>query len=165
VTIVTNVELEHVDVLGKTRRAIAEEKVGILKPGAVLVTTLGPLDDAGCVLQRAAGRMGCRVRRPDASLQGTLEQINVALAGMVLDHLGSVESTKRLDAWLLSEQTIRTARLPGRIERFWYGLHVPGGLSASPLPVVLDGAHVPFNLQAVLDDLKREQVIGSLPRR
>jgi dihydrofolate synthase/folylpolyglutamate synthase len=165
VTIVTNVELEHVDVLGKTRRAIAEEKVGILKPGAVLVTTLGPLDDAGCVLQRAADRMGCRVRRPDASLHGTLEQINVALAGMVLDHLGSVESTKRLDAWLLSEQTIRTARLPGRIERFWYGLHVPGGLSASPLPVVLDGAHVPFNLQAVLDDLKREQVIGSLPRR
>ena len=43
IAVVTNIELEHTEILGKTRAAIAGEKVGILKPGAVLITTL----DAG----------------------------------------------------------------------------------------------------------------------
>ena len=44
--------------LGKTRAAIAGEKVGILKQGAVLVTTLPPGDEAGRVLQARADALG-----------------------------------------------------------------------------------------------------------
>ncbi len=77
---------------------------------------------------------------------------------MVLDHLGAVERTKRLGAGLLLEQTIRTARLPGGTERFWYRPHISGSLSASTLLVVVDGAHVPLTSGAVLDDLKRGAV-------
>ena len=43
IAVVTNIALEHTEILGNTRAAIAGEKVGILKPGAVLITTL----DAG----------------------------------------------------------------------------------------------------------------------
>ena len=47
IAIVTNIELEHTEILGNTRAAIAGEKVGILKPGAVLITTLDADDEAG----------------------------------------------------------------------------------------------------------------------
>ena len=49
IAVVTNIGLEHTEILGATRAAIAGEKVGILKPGAVLV------DDAR---SRRRGRPG-----------------------------------------------------------------------------------------------------------
>src|SRR5207244_2781840 len=42
VAIVTNIELDHTDVLGPTRADIAVEKAGIVKPGSTLV--LGETD-------------------------------------------------------------------------------------------------------------------------
>jgi dihydrofolate synthase/folylpolyglutamate synthase len=42
VAVVTNIELDHVEYLGPTRAGIAEEKAGIVKPGATLV--LGETD-------------------------------------------------------------------------------------------------------------------------
>ena len=63
IAIVTNIALEHTEILGHTRAAIAGEKVGILKPGAVLVTTLEPDDEAGHVLQTRAAELGARVKR------------------------------------------------------------------------------------------------------
>jgi dihydrofolate synthase / folylpolyglutamate synthase len=44
VAVVTNVEVDHVEYLGSTRREIAEEKAGIVKPGSTLV--LGETDPA-----------------------------------------------------------------------------------------------------------------------
>jgi dihydrofolate synthase/folylpolyglutamate synthase len=42
IAVVTNVEVDHVEYLGPTRRDIAEDKAGIVKPGAILV--LGETD-------------------------------------------------------------------------------------------------------------------------
>jgi dihydrofolate synthase/folylpolyglutamate synthase len=42
IAVVTNVEIDHVEYLGPTRRDIAEDKAGIIKPGAILV--LGETD-------------------------------------------------------------------------------------------------------------------------
>jgi dihydrofolate synthase / folylpolyglutamate synthase len=44
VAVITNVQLDHTEVAGSTRAAIAEEKAGIIKPGATLV--LGERDPA-----------------------------------------------------------------------------------------------------------------------
>ena len=63
VAVITNVELEHTEVLGKTREAIAREKAGILKPGATVVTTLEADDEAGRVVRAIAEERGCRVVR------------------------------------------------------------------------------------------------------
>jgi dihydrofolate synthase/folylpolyglutamate synthase len=197
VAIVTNIELEHTEILGNSRPAIAGEKVGILKPGAVLVTTLGPDDDAGRVLKARADALACPIirtrfdpaaasvdaianrvpgdrvaslsERPSVnavddhvaalgergySPAATIEEINVALAGAALDQLGlgrvrarSAAAGKMVGAWLLDAETRAAARLPGRMERF--------DIDVGPrrLPVVLDGAHVPFNVRAVLRDL------------
>ena len=88
IAVVTNIGLEHTEILGRTRAAIAGEKVGILKSGAVLVTTLDRDDEAGRVVQARADELGCPIvrapRRPDA----TIEETNVALASAVLDQLG-----------------------------------------------------------------------------
>ena len=85
VAVVTNIGLEHTEILGNTRAAIAGEKVGILKPGAVLVTPLDANDEAGRVLEARAELLGAPVIRPPLPASATIEGSNVALAGAVLD--------------------------------------------------------------------------------
>jgi dihydrofolate synthase / folylpolyglutamate synthase len=151
IAVVTNIALEHTEILGHTRAAIAGEKVGILKPRAVLVTTLGADDEAGRVLQTRADELGARVKRTRLDASAPIEQINLALAAAVLGELRrkgvSGRSGAPVGAALLDGDTRLAARLPGRMERF--------DLAIGPrcLPVVMDGAHVPFNIGAVLRDL------------
>jgi dihydrofolate synthase / folylpolyglutamate synthase len=151
IAVVTNIALEHTEILGHTRAAIAGEKVGILKPGAVLVTTLDAEDEAGQVLQARADELGSRVKRTRADASAPIEQINLALAAAVLGELRrkgvSGRSGEPISATLLDGATRAAARLPGRLERFDVEI-APGRL-----PVIMDGAHVPFNIGAVLRDL------------
>ncbi len=149
----TNIGLEHTEILGSTRAAIAGEKAGILKSGAILATTLAADDEAGRVAHAQARALGCDVVVSDTGEAATIEERNVALAGAVLDALGRKGVTTRSGAAagadLLDAGTRARARLVGRMERF----RLEGG--ARPLHVVLDGAHVPFNIAAVLRDLAR----------
>ena len=151
IAVVTNIALEHTEILGHTRAAIAGEKVGILKPGAMLVTTLGADDEAGRVLQARAGELGARVKRTRVAASAPIDAINLALAAAVLGELRrkgvSGRSGEPVGAALLDEHTRLAARLPGRMERF----DLEAG--SKRLPVVMDGAHVPFNVRAVLRDL------------
>jgi dihydrofolate synthase / folylpolyglutamate synthase len=151
IAIVTNIALEHTEILGATRAAIAGEKVGILKPGAVLVTTLEADDEAGRVLQARANTLGARVKRTRLDASAPIEQVNFALAAAVLGELRrkgvSGRSGEPVGAMLLDGDTRAAARLPGRMERF--DVEIEG----RNLPVVMDGAHVPFNIGAVLRDL------------
>jgi dihydrofolate synthase/folylpolyglutamate synthase len=151
IAIVTNIALEHTEILGHTRSAIAGEKVGILKPGAVLVTTLGADDEAGRVVQARADELGSRVKRTRLDASAPIDQINLALAAAVLGELRrkgvSGRSGDPVGASLLDGPTRDAARLPGRMER------VDVEVGPGRLPVVMDGAHVPFNIGAVLRDL------------
>jgi dihydrofolate synthase / folylpolyglutamate synthase len=155
IAVITNIGLEHTEILGKTRAAIAREKAGILKGGAVLITPLDANDEAGRVLQARADELGSPLLRPRLAAAATIEETNVTLAGAVLDRLGAsgvraaALGDAAVGAWLLDPETRVAARLPGRMER----LDIEVG--SSRLPVVLDGAHVPFNLEAVLSDLAR----------
>ena len=151
IALVTNIALEHTEILGHTRAAIAGEKVGILKPGAVLITTLAEDDEAGRVLQARAGELGARVKRTRLGVSAPIDEINFALAAAALGELRrkgvSGRSGEPVGAALLDEHTRLAARLPGRMERF----DLEAG--SKRLPVVMDGAHVPFNIAAVLRDL------------
>jgi dihydrofolate synthase / folylpolyglutamate synthase len=151
IAVVTNIALEHTEILGHTRGAIAGEKVGILKPGAVLITTLDADDEAGRVVQTRAGELGARVKRTRLGASAPIEQINFALAAAVLGELRrkglSGRSGEPVGAALLDSDTRLAARLPGRMERF------DVEIGPRRLPVVMDGAHVPFNIGAVLRDL------------
>ena len=151
IAVVTNIALEHTEILGHTRAAIAGEKVGILKPGAVLITTLDADDEAGRVVQARADELGARVKRTRLDASSPIEQVNFALAAAVLGELRrkgvSGRSGEPVGAALLDADTRLAARLPGRMERF------DVEIGPRRLPVVMDGAHVPFNIGAVLRDL------------
>src|SRR4051812_29702342 len=158
VAVVTNVELDHVDILGDTRLAIAGEKAGIVKPGATLV--LGETDPelvpvfrdtpAGAVWVRDAD-FGCEVndlavggrlldlwtpgaRYPDVflPLHGAHQGANAAAA------LAAAEAffDAPLDPAVVAEG-FATVDNPGRMEV----------LGRHPL-VVLDGAHNPAGAAA-----------------
>ena len=132
---ITSIDLEHTDVLGGTRAAIAGEKAGIMKPGVPCVTGVERGSEAGEVIAARARVLGCPLTWAPSG--GTLGERNLALARALLDVLGA--SSSRLD-----DPAVRaSATLPGRLERAWAGA----------VPVVLDGAHVPSSLTAVLEDL------------
>lgn len=150
VSVITGVELEHTNVLGTTRAAIAGEKAGIVKPGRPLVTALAEEDEAGAVAARIAREVGAEVLRPDWLAGGTrpsIEARNRALAGLVLDALGRAGHRGRdgrpLSAALLPEPGSAAARLPARGERFDLG----------GVPLVLDGAHTPGSAADLFSDL------------
>ena len=154
VAVLTNVGLEHTAVLGTTHAAIAHQKVGILKPGATLVTGVAPDSEAGTVVRAEAEALGCPiVFCPSPGPGLTIADSNAGLAQAVLDEIGRRGVAIRwpdlppgpVAGWLLDGPTRDAARLPGRMERF----DLPGSV-----PVILDGAHVPFNLEAVLADLE-----------
>ena len=157
VAVVTNIGLEHTEVLGATRALIAGEKAGILKPGASLVTTLPPDDEAGRVVHARAAALGCEIALSEAGAGATIEETNAALAETVLGVMGRrgarTPSGAPVGPGLLDPEARARARLVGRMERFELG-------GARPLPVVLDGAHVPFNIAAVLSDLARDPALA-----
>ncbi|WP_156923664.1 glutamate ligase domain-containing protein [Burkholderia sp. WSM2232] len=80
---------------------------------------------------------------------GRIEHINTRMEGAVLDYLGQPAvfsfASLPVDARLIHPRVPAAAGLPGRTERFH--LCASGGQPAS---VVMDGAHFPFDLEAVL---------------
>jgi dihydrofolate synthase/folylpolyglutamate synthase len=165
VCVLTNVELEHTAVLGTSHSAIAFQKVGILKRGATMITGVAPDSAAGEIVSAEAQKVGCPVVFCLPQPGDTIAEINTRLAQNVLDEVGrrSVSaqdpqfSQRPIGGWLLDEETQWRACLPGRMEGF--ELPVSGGITglrdSKRIPVILDGAHVPFNLAAVLRDLHR----------
>src|SRR5271165_6436023 len=101
IAVVTNIGLEHTEILGPTRAAIAGEKIGILKPGAVLVTSLAANDEAGRVLDARAGELRSSIVRVKISPDATIEETNVALAGVVLDELGRRKTVRDVSGKLV----------------------------------------------------------------
>ena len=159
VAVVTNVSLDHQEVIGPTRADIAKEKAGIVKPGSTLV--LGETDpelvphflaveamevwrrddDFGCVRnQLALGGRLLELRTPGASyddvvlpVHGAHQGDNAAIA------LAAAEAFfgSALDRTVVDE-AFAAVRLPGRLEI----------VGRQPL-VVLDGAHNPSGARAL----------------
>ncbi len=147
VTVLTNVGLEHTRWLGPTLRHIAEEKLAVVRPGGALVLGEGLAEPALEVAERIAGERGAEIVRPaplaaDLRLRspGAFQRRNFALArasaAAYLDRIGRS----------LQERAVLAAaaetHIPGRLQRV--GEHPP---------TVLDGAHNPAAVQALLETL------------
>lgn len=161
VCVVTNIDLEHTQVLGPTRAAIAREKGGIVKAGSTLVTGVfhdpaaGTDDDAAGVLDSIASGLGVPVLRPARRAERLLDR-NLDLARLALDELmrRGVRGADRelLSGALLTPDALEAAQLGGRQEL----------RRAGRVPVLLDGAHVASSIQAVLREAAEDP---RLPRR
>jgi dihydrofolate synthase/folylpolyglutamate synthase len=113
VQVLTNVGLEHTEVLGTTREAIAAEKLAVVQPGAVVV--VGEAEWEGLALQNGAGQV---VVAGHSNLALALAAAEAFLGRPVDGHVD--------------------VRLPGRLERvsedpleIWDGAHNLAGLGYS----------------------------------
>ena len=163
VTVVTNVSLDHTDVLGRTVEQIAWNKAGIIKPGVPCIT--GASDEAQRVLRQEAQETGVplidarsAVLTHSASLHGQRVDLRVAgtaYQGLELSLLGrhqaqnatvvleTLEAARRQGLPLSDEairEGLRSARWPGRFE-VWD--------ADASVPVVLDCAHNEASMAAL----------------
>ncbi len=169
VAVLTNVGLDHVDVLGHTVEEIASDKVGILKPGGHAITGVTQpsvqrivtdrAEKAGIPLWRLGKEIALTVHQVDASgsrfdvtlptvtyrdlsigLLGRHQTMNAALAVAAAAALGG-------RGYPVREEALRTAlrdcRIPGRMEV------IPGNPT-----VVLDGAHNPQKMAALVEAIQ-----------
>lgn len=164
VSVLTNVELDHTDLLGNTIEQIAWEKVGIARRDVPLVTgECKP--EALQVIERECVAVGAplirareRARRTDFTWEYQEFQIEPGqklrlklLGGYQQENLNIVlEALEVLrNSLVISADTMRTglemARWPGRFE----------AVQREPFVIVLDGAHNPHAIRALRDDLWR----------
>lgn len=155
VTALTPIDFDHQEYLGHTLAAIASEKAGIIKPGVPVISS-AQQPEALAVIEAVAGQVSLEGRdfgvRPEADgslsfwtktdtltglqlpLKGPHQLQNLAVALACLEQLTDFPLTpKELRAG------VKAARWPGRLEEF------PGEPA-----VVLDGAHNPAGVQALL---------------
>ena len=181
-SVVTSIGFDHTVTLGNTLAEIAWHKAGIIKPGAAAVTgvtgaeALAPIvaeaARAGTTLDQIApsksfevlgtGPDGTRWREIGSGQEwpaapGGFQAANAALAVAAVRRLvdaGFSVSDAAIAAGLTS------ARLPGRVER------MPAGIGCGPQPrVMLDGAHNPQKIGALVEDLDSVLPRGDSGRR
>ena len=159
VAVITNVQLDHTDVAGPTRAAIAAEKAGIIKPGATLILgekdpELRPIFEARrpARILTAGQEMTWRNRRltPAGSLVDLVNPWGIR-AGMAVGMIGAHQCDNALLA-LTAAEAFTGAPIPAALVDAALGsTHVPGRLEivgASPV-VALDGAHNPAGAAAL----------------
>ncbi|CAN5900621.1 folylpolyglutamate synthase/dihydrofolate synthase family protein [soil metagenome] len=164
-SILTNVSLDHMQVLGDSVEAIAKDKAGILRPGKRALTTA---TGAGLeVIRDEAARLGSQLLVLGADFQAEVAAATWAgLELSVTSPWGSVSVHSPLigrhqaanvalavtAAWALGlsneavEEGVRLTKWPGRLERLIYQNRT----------VLFDGAHNPAaaqTLRAVLAEL------------
>ncbi|MCZ6794341.1 MAG: hypothetical protein O7J95_12080 [Planctomycetota bacterium] len=162
VTAITNIALEHTQVLGDTLEKIAREKAGVIKDGTPVVVgalaseALEPITEVAS--QRGAPLVPCRSDGVRLSGPGLLEidgfpggfrapairgpalRANLALA-LEIERLVLEDAEREPSSAAVSRALFRL-ELPARVELF-------GG---NP-PVVLDGAHTAESVRALGDTL------------
>ena len=149
ICVITNIALEHTEVLGNTLAEITREKGGIIKNGSIVVTGVGRDHAIHAVIASLAREREAMLVTIDP--QTGITRQNVELAGTVLDQLGMLglrdAVASPIGRALLDEATVRSARLPGRVEL------IEITAASRPVTVVLDGAHVDIALRALLEEL------------
>lgn len=165
IAIVTNVGLDHTQVLGGTVEKIVRDKMQIIKPGSVALTAATQrhvLD----ILERHCQKQNVRLIRVGRDIkiyieemsktgsivdlsvpEGTFPDLHLALLGphQVTNAALAIAASWELrrHGFSISDQTVRvalsTALVPGRFEV----------MSAAPL-VIIDGAHNPDKIRALV---------------
>jgi len=172
ISVITNISLEHTDILGDTLEAIAEEKAGIIKPGAPVITAAktparevikkeAEMKGSSFITvdekdwERLESNMdkqvflihgGLKDYRVHTKLLGLFQGENIALA------LRSVEEMQLRGVYITDEdilEGVSSTVHPGRLEV----------LSDKPF-IIIDGAHNPNGV----DKLVKTLIVDVKPR-
>jgi dihydrofolate synthase/folylpolyglutamate synthase len=158
-SIITNIGLDHTDLLGDTPEKIAREKAGIIKPGVPVVVGEYQPEVAHVLEQKAAGcgapltfasrQYSCRdAARYKLDLHGSYQQRNLCTA------LAAIECLRQRSVFSLSQKNIedglRTAAAATGLRGRWQQL------CGAP-KIICDTAHNPHGLQQTMAQLAREE--------
>ena len=166
VAVVTNVDLDHAEVIGPTRHDIAVEKAGIVKPGAVLVLgeadpSLRPVfDEAGAASVWVRGEdFDCVANRP--AVGGRLLDLrtpSTEYADVFLPLHGAHQGDNAAVALAAAEAFFGAPLDSDVVTEAFAGVTMPGRMEVvgrRPLRL-LDGAHNPAGAQAAATTLDEE---------
>ncbi len=146
ISVITSVDLDHQEWLGDTVEAIALEKAGIIKSDVPVIVSSDQKDSVLQVFELVAAEKKAalhRVKIPDhidqqqIKLKGSHQQLNASLAVKAISIL-----LPDLSKTIIS-QGLNNMVWPGRFDR------KPGNL-------IIDGAHNPAAIQALVTTWKRE---------
>ena len=158
-SIITKIDIDHIEYLGGTIEKIAAEKAGIIKPGNKVITIPNQRKDALAVLKETAQEKGaefiiaqtCENHSHEGMSEifdlGELKNLKINLAGIHQTENASL-AVKTAQLLGIDEKYIRsglnTARNIGRFEK----------LSENPT-VIFDGAHNLNGTEALVNALNR----------
>jgi dihydrofolate synthase/folylpolyglutamate synthase len=190
VAVLTNVGLDHTEILGDTVEEIARDKAGIIKPGCIAITGVTQPSVREIVADRAAvvgallWRLGHEIvltNRRDAPDAGDRFDVTVQVwprwehhflhisllgehqktnAALAIAAVHALEAHNIVVSDSVIRQALLTIRIPGRLE-----------VVAGKPTIVLDGAHNPDKMNALLAALgeyfmfKRLIVVAAFTRR
>jgi dihydrofolate synthase/folylpolyglutamate synthase len=144
VSVITNIDLEHTEVLGKTLAKIAAEKAAIIKPGVPVVTAENKRE-ALQVLEKKAEKnssllvgISRKQKAVSSKLIGEHQKLNAACAIAAI-RLAGIKVTKGQ----IKKGLAKTV-WPGRLQI----------ISRQPL-IILDGAHNPAGAKVLVVALKK----------
>lgn len=161
VAVMTNVDLDHTELLGSTRELIAEEKAGIIKPDAVAILA-EPTPGVAEVFERRCREVGATPwlagrdfhARPapagetDITTPHGLYRVRVPFRGphQVRNAAGALAAAGAF---------LGRAPHPDAVEAAWSGLANPGHfeLLGRPTRAVVDVAHNPHGIGALVEAL------------
>ncbi|OGO58584.1 MAG: hypothetical protein A2Z32_07685, partial [Chloroflexi bacterium RBG_16_69_14] len=166
VAVVTNVDLDHMELLGETIGKIAREKAAIIERGDLAVT--GARGDGLAVIRRRARRLAVPLTEvgPPSLIGWDRDGIDVDLPGLGRTRVGlrgrhQAANAAIADALLDALEAAGIAAVPPAARRLGYATAVwPGRLElvrTRGRDVLLDGAHNPAGAAALavsLDDLR-----------
>ncbi|CAN8076968.1 unnamed protein product [Agarophyton chilense] len=156
VSVITNIYLEHADIIGPKLCNIAYEKAGIIAPSAHCICGLAEDNELAPIFTAEASSVS-----PPATIHfcppapnSALFDRNLCLARKALEQVARIEGHPDLsgEALLSRELAISAlAQFPARLERFQveYG--------GSTVPVLLDGAHTKESVAQVLLEARGER--------
>src|SRR5947209_669198 len=166
VAVVTNVSLDHAEIIGPTLVDIATEKAGIVKAGSTLV--LGETDPPLADIFRAAGAAEVHERDRDFGCEANrlahggrlldLRTPAARYADVYLPLHGAHQGENAAVALAAAEAFFGAPLDPDVVAEAFAGVRVPGRLEVvgrQPL-VILDGAHNPAGAAAAADALAEE---------
>ena len=142
-SIITNIDYDHMDVLGRSLKKIAKEKAGIIKPGIPLVTGEKRMLYVFKEICRELGSRlyttnGLKINSSPLAGKHQIENTKVAIAGIkALNSMGFKVSGKDIDKGL------KRTRWPGRMQI----------ISKTPF-ILCDGAHNPSGAKVLSENMK-----------
>lgn len=137
VAVITNVSLDHTDILGDTIEKIAQDKAGIIKEGIEVVTGASQMNVIE-IIEKRCKEKGAQLTK--MKISGLFQEQNAALAIAAVKKL---EKQRFFVSHEVIKKILHEATFAGRLEI----------VRKDPLTIV-DGAHNPAKMQALVGSLK-----------